>query len=166
MNEGQEKRRVFVVLIKTGICLAYFIIGGLATTNIMRLFKGCTVHVYSSQCSCPHCGMKISPLNQTPILSYIFSKGKCKQCGSPIPADALALEILIFIGMSGISIIGNFSLVSIFFSFIYYELVRIGCLIKHGRRENDFAKQYFLAVFAMFGYLLLIEFLGVLLLCV
>jgi leader peptidase (prepilin peptidase)/N-methyltransferase len=34
--------------------------------------------------SCPHCGHKISPLENVPILSYLVLGGKCKGCGARI----------------------------------------------------------------------------------
>ncbi len=36
--------------------------------------------------ACPHCGHKIGPLENIPILSYLLLRGKCKNCGAPISA--------------------------------------------------------------------------------
>ncbi|MEM3408553.1 MAG: prepilin peptidase [Conexivisphaerales archaeon] len=33
---------------------------------------------------CPYCNHKFSPLDNIPIISYIFLKGKCRYCGKPI----------------------------------------------------------------------------------
>lgn len=81
----------------------------------------------------------------------------------PIPIDALLLEIVVFIGMSVISLLGKFSPVSIIYSFLYYEFIRIVCIVKKGRREKSFWSQYILAVIAMLPYIALIEFMSVLL---
>lgn len=152
-----------MILIKIGICCCFFIIGGLATTNILRLLKGCTVNILENRCFCPSCGVKISALNQTPILSFLWNKGKCRNCNSRIPLDGLIVEIVVFLGMTIIALIGDFSPLSILLSFIYYEFVRIVLILIYGRRESNFFKQYVISVFAMTVYFLLIEFLSLLL---
>ncbi|MBC8527541.1 MAG: prepilin peptidase [Candidatus Cloacimonetes bacterium] len=43
---------------------------------------------------CPNCGKKISPLHNVPILSYIFLKGRCKECGEHINWHYIFVEIL------------------------------------------------------------------------
>ncbi|MDR0997055.1 MAG: A24 family peptidase [Zoogloeaceae bacterium] len=34
--------------------------------------------------ACPNCGHKIGPLENIPVLSWLFLRGKCKGCGQPI----------------------------------------------------------------------------------
>lgn len=116
--------------------------------------------MYSSKCFCPNCGMKISPLNQTPILSYIVCGGKCKKCKSPLPVKTLILEIAIFSGMTLISLLFHFSPFGVLLSFIYYELVKIICLVKYGRRENSFLSQYLLSLLSILFVLALVEFMS------
>lgn len=36
--------------------------------------------------ACPHCGHKISAVENIPIISYLLLRGKCKGCGAPIAA--------------------------------------------------------------------------------
>jgi leader peptidase (prepilin peptidase)/N-methyltransferase len=36
--------------------------------------------------ACPHCGHKIGPLENIPVLSYLMLRGKCKNCGASISA--------------------------------------------------------------------------------
>ena len=43
---------------------------------------------------CPNCGIKINPLNNIPIFSYIFLKGKCRNCKTKIHPHYLLVEIL------------------------------------------------------------------------
>lgn len=152
-----------MLLIKISICFSYFIIGGLATTNILRLLKGSNLPVLSSECHCDNCGMKIGPLNQMPIVSFIACKGRCRKCGIKLPLDALLLEIIIFIGMTVFSVICSFSFIGVLCSFIFYEAVRIVFIIKYGKRENEFAKQYFMALLALVPFFLLLEFMALLL---
>ncbi len=152
-----------MLLIKISICFSYFIIGGLATTNILRLTAGNTLPVLSSKCNCAHCGMKISALNQMPVVSFIFCKGHCKNCGIKLPVDALFIEIIVFIGMTAVSVICRFSFIGVLLSFVYYEAVRIICIIKYGRRKNEFFKQYIFALIGMSGFFVLVEFMACLL---
>ncbi len=42
--------------------------------------------------ACPHCGHAISALENIPIVSYLFLRGKCKGCGAPISARYPAVE--------------------------------------------------------------------------
>ncbi|NNM81027.1 MAG: prepilin peptidase [Burkholderiales bacterium] len=41
---------------------------------------------------CDSCGVKISPLQNIPVLSYLFLKGKCSHCGAKIPARVAIIE--------------------------------------------------------------------------
>ncbi len=44
--------------------------------------------------SCPHCGKPIRFLDNIPILSWIFLKGSCRECGEPVSARYLIIEVL------------------------------------------------------------------------
>jgi len=44
--------------------------------------------------SCPHCGHKISALENIPLLSYLFLKGRCKECGTRISIQYPLIELL------------------------------------------------------------------------
>lgn len=43
--------------------------------------------------SCPHCHHQISALENIPVISYLFLKGKCRNCKSPISPRYPAIEI-------------------------------------------------------------------------
>jgi len=137
-------------------------IGGLATTNMLRLLNGNTLGIFSAKCYCQNCGMKIVFFNQLPIVSYIASRGKCRQCKTPIPVSALILEIVIFAGMSAITSIFHFSYLGVVLSFCFYEIVKIVLIIINGRRENEAFKQYIFSVIAMIPFFMLLEFMALL----
>ena len=149
-------------LIVFSLFLIFYNIGGLATTNILRLTKGNKLTIHSSKCVCDNCDAKIPPFLQLPIISYIMCKGKCRNCGCRIPIYPLFLEIVIFLGMSIVSLFFSFSLVGIVFSFMFYEIVRIIVIILRGKRENQFLKQYFIAVFSMIPFLIPCLFVSIL----
>jgi leader peptidase (prepilin peptidase)/N-methyltransferase len=44
--------------------------------------------------ACPHCGHKITALENIPVLSYLVLRGKCSACKSPISARYPAIELL------------------------------------------------------------------------
>ncbi len=44
--------------------------------------------------ACPHCGHRISALENVPVISYLALRGKCKQCKAPISARYPAIELL------------------------------------------------------------------------
>ena len=145
------------------MCFSYFIIGGLATTNMLRLVKGSTLHVFSSNCACPHCGMRIGPLNQMPIVSFFANRGKCKKCKNPIPKDALLLEIVVFVGMSVISWIFHFTPFGVLMAFCYYELIKVICVLLYGRREKSFFSQYLFSFLGILPFVAILEFMALLL---
>lgn len=143
------------IIIYIALFIIYFHIGGLATTNIIRLTKGNSSSVLSSKCVCDNCGAKIPPLLQLPVISFIVCKGKCKNCGIQIPVFPLFTELSVMLGMFLISIALKLSFLGITASFIYYELLRIIVVIFCGKRETQFAKNYFIAVMSMLPFYLL-----------
>lgn len=150
------------LIIAASLFYIYFVIGGLATTNILRLTANNTLTVLFSKCYCDNCGYKIPPHLQLPIISYIVCKGKCKNCGIKIPIFPLILEISLFGGMSLITALLKFSMVGVSLSYLFYEAVRILIIILKGKRENQFAKQYCIAVFSMIPLYLLTLFVALL----
>lgn len=132
--------------------LICFNVSGLATTNILRLTRGNTRPVLDSRCCCDKCGRSIPPILQLPIVSYIACKGKCRNCKTQIPVFPLVLELVVLCGMFLLQSVFAFSLLGVTLSFVYYELVRVAVILKEGKRETAFAKQYVVAVLAMIPF--------------
>ena len=130
----------------------YFNIGGLATTNILRLTKGNTLPILASKCVCDNCGEPIKPFYQLPIISYILCKGRCKYCNIKIPIEGLVLEVVILAGMFIACWVLSFSFLGVTVSFAYYELIRVLCILKKGKRKDNFIKQYIVAMLAMIPF--------------
>ena len=149
-------------IIMAAMCIAYYHISGLATTNILRLTKGNTLNILSPQCVCDNCGSKINPFLQLPIISYIICRGKCRKCGTKIPVFPLLLELAICTGTYLISFICDFSLLSVLFCFLFYEILRIAVIAYLGKRQNNFAKQYIIAVLMCVIHFSLIAFMALL----
>jgi len=69
------------------------LLGSLYASIIQGIIKGkkvISIHSY-----CENCGKKINLFEKIPIISYIFLKGKCKQCNKKIDKKYIILEILI-----------------------------------------------------------------------
>lgn len=148
------------IIIYIALFLIYFHIGGLATTNIIRLTKGNSSPILASKCVCDNCGSKIPPLLQLPVISYIACKGKCKNCGIKIPIYPLVLEVATMIGMFFVSVLFNLSIIGITVSFLYYELLRILVICIKGKRESNFLKNYLVAVLSMIPFYILTLFVS------
>ena len=138
----------------------YFHISGLATTNILRLTKGCTTPILASKCYCDSCGTAIPPHLQLPIISYIVCKGKCKNCGAEIPLFPLLLEVIVLSGMFAITILLKCTFMAVSLSFLFYELVRIVTVVLLGKRSEQFGKQYLIAVISMLPFYILTLFVA------
>lgn len=148
------------IIIIVAYFLIYFNISGLATTNILRLTSGNKLPILASKCRCDNCGTPITPFFQLPIVSYIVCKGKCRNCKIKLPIGALLLEIAILIGMFAISVIFSFSGLGVTLSFLYYEIVRVIVVVKRGRRQESFVKQYVIAAISMIPFYLLTLFVS------
>lgn len=44
--------------------------------------------------ACPHCGHKITAMENIPVISYLFLRGKCVECKAPISARYPIVELL------------------------------------------------------------------------
>lgn len=132
----------------------YFHIGGLATTNMLRLTKGNKADVNYPHCTCDNCGYKIPPFLQFPVISYIITKGKCKNCGIEIPTYPLILEIVVMLGMFLITAGSKFTALGVLLSFAYYEGIRVVVINKLGKREEDYEKQHKKAMVSMIPFVL------------
>lgn len=141
--------RIVVII---GLFYMYYHIGGLATTNILRLTAGNTLPVLSSKCVCDSCGAKIGVFDQFPIVSYLACRGRCRHCNTKIPVFPLLLEITIIAGMIIITCIFHLSYLGVIASFLYYEIIRVLVIMVKGRRKEQFIRQYVIAALTMFTY--------------
>lgn len=151
------------ILIHFAICLSFYIIGAYATTDILRLLKGCNISVDAPDCYCPICHNKIALKDQLPIISYLKNRGTCFYCSSPIPVSDLFLEIFLFASLSGISYILNFSWTAYLLCILFYETTKLVFVVVFGHRETDFLKNLFrsirnnIATFSLIAVLFLLS---------
>ena len=69
---------------------------------------------------CPQCNKKIKPVDNIPIVSYLFLKGKCRNCCFKIPLQYLLVELLTPILFILLYVSTDFSLNSVFFKYIIF----------------------------------------------
>lgn len=148
------------IILCTALFFIYFHVGGLATTNIIRLTEGNTLPVLSSKCVCDNCGTRIPAHLQLPVISFIICRGKCRNCGKHIPVYPLILELAIMLGMFIISIGFKLSLTGVCISFLYYEIVRIVTIAIRGKRKDGFCRNYIIAVISMIPFFVLTSFVS------
>lgn len=69
-----------------GLMVASFI--GLVTLRLPR-----DQPIVFARSACQGCGRRLSPLELTPLLSFLALRGRCRSCGAGIPRRYLALEL-------------------------------------------------------------------------
>ncbi|MDQ4126173.1 MAG: prepilin peptidase [Actinomycetota bacterium] len=67
------------------------IFGSFGTVAAWRIPRRETI--VSGRSHCPKCGAKITALENVPVLSWVFLRGKCRHCGNPISARYPLIEL-------------------------------------------------------------------------
>lgn len=151
-------------IINSSIIFAFYIIGAYSTTDIIRLTGKSPAMVSDKQCYCPGCGRAIKLSEQIPIISYMLSRGKCRGCGTAIPAADIFLEIFFLITLSLTAVISNFSVCGYLACIIIYELTKIAFIIKYGACTDSFGRRlrssllHNIIVFGLLGILFFLRF--------
>lgn len=78
------------------------IIGSFLNVVALRGLSGESIVFPPSKC--PHCGNRIKPWHNIPILSYLLLRGKCAYCKAPISIQYPIVELLTALTMVGILI--------------------------------------------------------------
>lgn len=101
------------------------VIGRVLATLIKTMSKGKIVHSY-----CLKCGEKFRIFEKIRIISYIFTKGKCRHCKQKIDTIFIILEIitgiLFLIIANGLNVVGDksiFNMISFMFVILYFSYV-------------------------------------------
>ena len=109
--------------------IAFFIIGSLwgSFSNVCIYRLPNNDNVFKGRSFCPDCKNKIRWIDNIPFFSYLFLKGKCRQCSKPISFQYFIVELLSAISfvlifhLYGISITTFLLLIlSIFFIIIFF----------------------------------------------
>ena len=76
--------------------IAFFILGSLwgSFSNVCIYRLPNNGNVAKGRSFCPHCKNKIRWFDNIPFFSYLFLKGKCRQCSKPISFQYFIVELL------------------------------------------------------------------------
>ena len=66
--------------------------GSLASALSYRLPRG--LPVFADRSRCTACGAVLQPRDLVPLLSWVLSRGRCRQCGAPVSWRYPALELV------------------------------------------------------------------------
>jgi len=99
------------------------VVGSFLNVCIYRLPRGESLAFPSSHCT--SCGKAIRFYNNIPILSYLILKGRCADCGSPIPLRYPAVELISGIVLAGLYYKFGLSLDTLFYALLTYSLIVI-----------------------------------------
>lgn len=53
---------------------------------------------------CDHCGAQIRPRDNVPVVSWLILRGRCRDCGAPIPARYALVEVGVGAGFAAASV--------------------------------------------------------------
>ncbi len=143
--------------------IAFYFLGAYATTDILRLSQQQEKNVSDSKCYCPSCGHELTLLDQVPIFAFIFLGGKCRYCKTPIPKGNFILELVVFIIMSVVSTVLNFSAIALIIDIIFYEILKHAAVIRTTYKKPTLVKELLISylvnllLFAIVGFLFLIH---------
>ena len=109
------------------------VVGSFLNVCIYRLPRDMSIVMPPSHC--PGCGARLSPFDMIPLFSYLFLRGKCRQCGKAISAKYPVVELitaLVFVALSFIygptadlvfSLILISSLIVVFFADLETQII-------------------------------------------
>jgi len=106
-------------------CLLSFVlglfIGSFLNVCIYRIPKGESVVWPPSHC--PHCGERIKPYDNIPVISYLLLKGRCRSCGERISWQYPAVELLTGVLTAATVCKFGVSLSSLYYLLLVYYLI-------------------------------------------
>ena len=106
------------------------VVGSFLNVCIYRLPREESLAFPSSHCT--SCGKAIRFYNNIPILSYLILRGRCADCGTPIPLRYPAVELISGIVLAGLYYKFGLSLETLFYALLTYSLIVITFIdLKH-----------------------------------
>lgn len=155
--------RASMILINTFIIIASYIISAYSTTDISRLLSGTKQSYLSFNSYCHNCRHPLSLIQQIPIFSFYFCKGKCRYCAAPIPLLDHFLETGLFIFFTLVNLVFSFTYKAFILCLLGYELLKILLIIIKRPTQNKFLKHCLLSalmnlvIFTLYAFLYLIH---------
>jgi leader peptidase (prepilin peptidase)/N-methyltransferase len=69
-------------------------LGNTETSNVNSETAAPPENIFTSRSHCPHCGHLITALENIPVISYLFLRGKCSECSARISPRYPSIELL------------------------------------------------------------------------
>lgn len=85
-----------------GLFILGLMMGSFLSVVIHRLHFGKS-GIFLGNSTCPHCNKRLGPQDLIPLVSYLWNKGKCRQCKKPISWHYPVLELstaVLFVAMA------------------------------------------------------------------
>ncbi len=79
-------------LLFVSVVVGGLLIGSFLTVVVDRVPEGRSINQPPSACG--NCGLRLGPIDLVPVLSWVFLRGKCRQCGNPIGIEPIVIELL------------------------------------------------------------------------
>lgn len=98
------------------IAIYGLLIGSFLGVCISRIPEGKSIVRPPSHCEA--CGHQLNFLDMIPVISYIFTKGKCRYCGDKLSPKYPLLEIL-----TGVMFIALYAVYGLTITFVYYSIM-------------------------------------------
>src|SRR5688572_5126705 len=90
MGLENEPILVNLILVVTGLSLGSF---ATALAHRVPLKKSIGVKDINARSACPHCDHALGPADLIPVISWVFSGGKCRYCAKPISLGYPMMEL-------------------------------------------------------------------------
>ena len=87
-----------------------------------------TFNLVTPRSACPHCGHQITALENIPVFSYLFQKGKCRSCGGKISVQYPLIELLTGVMSVGVVIYFGYSLQALAALFFTWALIALAII--------------------------------------
>lgn len=79
---------VFLIVV---VGILGLLIGSFLNVVIWRVPQG--MSIVSPPSACPHCGARIKPYDNIPVVSYLVLRGKCRNCKAPVSVRYPLVEL-------------------------------------------------------------------------
>lgn len=106
------------------------VLGSFGNVLIWRLPRGESIARPPSHC--PHCGQRIRLFDNIPVLSYLWLRGRCRDCGEPISLRYPLVELAAALLFAGAACAYGWSLGTLFYGFFLVALLVLAVIdIEH-----------------------------------
>lgn len=113
------------------IFCVFFLLGSLFNNIIDRTIRG--EQFVKGKSYCESCKHELGFWDLVPVFSFLFLRGKCRYCKAKIPSKLIVLELVTFIGLSGVFIwVLKFSNFSTYFDLIWVGKLGFGEFLSFG----------------------------------